>query len=392
MQIHIFNDEKFVDTTIQNFEKASPNDNIYLILVSNTNLPLSFVKSLDKVYVFNKIDYVEIENLLLSIHINALLVHFLSKDKIDLIRYLRKKMDVPPIVWFFWGADAFNFEKFESKLYQDKTKKYFIDDRLGFSKKLRKSLLLLLQNSGIYLKDFLRYRSNIKFITTIDYIVPVLYEDYVSLKSFYHLKGKYIDCNYLSIEQMIGDNIDEYVDGGDILVGNSATITNNHIEIIDALSKLDLQNRLVYIPLNYGVENYKNEIIEYGIKRLGKNFIPLTDFMPLQEYNNILKTCGIIIMNHNRQQAVGNIIATLWMGGKLIMNEESTVYTYLKRLGVKVYSTKEELLINKTEIFKRPEKSVIDDNRRILYNYWSNEVILGKISMLIQTLRDQNKN
>ena len=37
-----------------------------------------------------------------------------------------------------------------------------------------------------------------------------------------------------------------------ILIGNSATETNNHIEVLDLLSKFKNEDIKIYVPLSYG--------------------------------------------------------------------------------------------------------------------------------------------
>ena len=65
--------------------------------------------------------------------------------------------------------------------------------------------------------------------------------------------------------------------------------------------------------------------------------------MPLEKYNIIISQCSIVIMNHYRQQSVGNIVAMIWMGSRVYLDERNTFYHYLKRIGVVVFSIKNDL-------------------------------------------------
>lgn len=124
-------------------------------------------------------------------------------------------------------------------------------------------------------------------------------------------------------------------DAKNILLGNSSTPTNNHIEAIDRLAKLDLTGRKVIVPLAYGDLVYREFILKYGREKLGDNFVPLFEFMPHEEYCQLLSSCGVVIMNHLRQQGVGNILIALMSGAKVFLNN-TPVYQGLTRWGVAV--------------------------------------------------------
>ena len=72
-----------------------------------------------------------------------------------------------------------------------------------------------------------------------------------------------------------------------ILVGNSGDPTNNHADAYKYLSNLKLSDdhsMEVYSFLSYGDERGKNWAMQYGWEYLGKNFHPITDFMPISDF------------------------------------------------------------------------------------------------------------
>src|SRR5690606_8564482 len=123
----------------------------------------------------------------------------------------------------------------------------------------------------------------------------------------------------------------------------SAFYTNNHLEAFELLKNIDLGKKKIICPLSYGNRNYAKKIADKGKKRWKDNFVPLFKLMPLHEYNEYLRLCGIVIMNNYRQQAVGNILTMIWMGAKVFLNEETSLYKYLKRIGVFVFSISTDL-------------------------------------------------
>src|SRR5690606_7080247 len=93
----------------------------------------------------------------------------------------------------------------------------------------------------------------------------------------------------------------------------------------------------LYVPLSYGSEDYKNRIIKKGKELFGSRFKPLEDFIPYQEYITFLKNIDILILNHRRQQGMGNTIQALGMGKKVFLNSITPQYHLFKKLGIKVF-------------------------------------------------------
>jgi hypothetical protein len=191
----------------------------------------------------------------------------------------------------------------------------------GFKELLKRALPPIID----YLKDG---KGLIKALAKIDIIVPVVPGDVQLLKSLYPIKAEVFHVNYIT--PVFFKNSTE-VNGNNILLGNSATYTNNHIEVLDILKKLNLGSRKVVIPLNYGNDKYAKFIKNYAETVLPDMSMPIQEFLPFEEYSKIVQSCEIIIMNHVRQQGLGNIILALYRGATVYLREESTVYEYLKQ-------------------------------------------------------------
>jgi len=124
--------------------------------------------------------------------------------------------------------------------------------------------------------------------------------------------------------------------GPDVLLGNSASPTNNHLEALSLLrERLPPGGRLV-APLSYGKapRGYAQAVVEAGRDALGVRFEPLTEWLPIAAYNARIASCGWVIMNHRRQQAVGNICAALYRGATVYMRRDNPLYGFFTDLGV----------------------------------------------------------
>ncbi len=71
---------------------------------------------------------------------------------------------------------------------------------------------------------------------------------------------------------------------------------------------------------------YKQEIINIGDKLFSNQFYPIIELMEYNDYLSFLNSVDIAIFNHNRQQAVGNIILLLSMGKTIYLSEENNAY------------------------------------------------------------------
>jgi dTDP-N-acetylfucosamine:lipid II N-acetylfucosaminyltransferase len=128
----------------------------------------------------------------------------------------------------------------------------------------------------------------------------------------------------------------EAMAGPDVLLGNSASPTNNHLEALSLLrERLPPGGRLI-APLSYGKASrgYAQAVIEAGRAALGARFEPITGWLPIEAYNVRIARCGVVFMNHRRQQAVGNICAALYRGATVYMRRDNPLYGFFTDLGV----------------------------------------------------------
>lgn len=216
---------------------------------------------------------------------------------------------------------------------------------------------------------------------------PVLKEDYDLVRNTKTIPSlpNFMPWNYGSLqENLIKNFIGQRVTGNCILVGNSASLTNNHIEIFELLSQIKLLDSVkVITPLSYGDELYKNKIIEMGRTVLNTNFQPVADFMPIDEYITLIKQCGYVIMNHKRQQAVGNIIIMLYLGARVFLREDNPTYIMLKTEGA-ILSTVQELELCPKLLETPLTEEEILKNIEVLYKHWSKEAIDTKTKNLVE--------
>lgn len=123
------------------------------------------------------------------------------------------------------------------------------------------------------------------------------------------------------------------MEGPDVLLGNSATASNNHLEALDWLRSRASKGKLI-VPLSYGDAVYGRSIAALGRERFGERLDALTGWMALPDYNERIRHCGFVVMNHRRQQAVGNVASALYKGATVYLRRENPLFDFLAGLGI----------------------------------------------------------
>ena len=182
-------------------------------------------------------------------------------------------------------------------------------------------------------------------ISNLRWIVCAVKEDYNLACSIYsshadYLYGFYsmtIDFDYLDKIRPASCTSGQLK----IMVGNSATASNNHEGALSSLSRFSNDDIQVYCPLTYGDTEYANFIVKIGTSLFGNKFHPMYDSIPFNQYANFLASIDIGIMNHDRQQGLGNIFCLLYLGKKVYMRTNISSYSALTNRGVHLFDIEE---------------------------------------------------
>lgn len=122
-------------------------------------------------------------------------------------------------------------------------------------------------------------------IKNIGHLVTYIPGDVELARKWYGAKGEYHEClMYLSnvIDPNIIQAAQEEIEGHtgvNILVGNSADPSNNHIESLEKLLPYKEDEIRIFVPLSYGNQKHAKRVIKTGMAWFGDKFVPLTSFM-----------------------------------------------------------------------------------------------------------------
>lgn len=402
--IHVFHDEKFIDPAIKLIESVYPNRSRYFVLQSSKK-PYEFVKSskAESLLIRCEEDEVDFVNYININNIKVVFFHALCLRKQRLVNAIDKKIIK---VWFIWGADLYtNWPLLKRNIYDNETSRFLnrknnvkslIKDKIIFNNfsfwlflRFRDKKFLLLKKINNILEN--NYLSEFYIAAQqIDIVVPVVPNEYDLIKKI-NIKPILAPFNYICIEDVLGYKTEDTVlESKNILIGNSADPSNNHLSAFKKISKLKLEDRKIIVPLSYGgSKDYIEFILAKGKYYFGENFVPLIDFMPLHEYNQLVSSCGFIVFNHIRQQAVGNIIAMAYMGAKIFLNEKSPVFEYYQSLGVKVFGMKE---LNNVSLNSHLNFNQFVHNKHMLAKAYSRNAIQNKIKELFNIVIKESIN
>lgn len=182
-----------------------------------------------------------------------------------------------------------------------------------------------------------------KLVKKAPHILTLLPGDYEQLKALCNPQGTWHPVAIWdeSLKKISYDKPTKATTGGTvrILLGNSATKTNRHIEALEMLSRFSSQDIEIIAPLSYGDSNYAEAVTKKGQSIFGSKFKSVTKFMDEDEYRDFLRTIPIGVFHNDRQQGLGNIRVLLAQGAKVYLSQDGPMLKDLSEKGLTVFAT-----------------------------------------------------
>ncbi|UYN82564.1 MAG: TDP-N-acetylfucosamine:lipid II N-acetylfucosaminyltransferase [Microcella sp.] len=210
--------------------------------------------------------------------------------------------------------------------------------------------------------------------------VPTDFE--VFKRRFPQFRGRYHQLNYASVESTYGLPPAD-IAGDSILLGNSASPENNHLETLELLAAVKGEGRKILVPLSYGDARYGDDVEAGGRELLGERFVPIREFMTLADYSALVSQCSVVVMGHRRQQALGNVARAIWQGAHVYLDRRNPIGEYFRSKDLP-FSTLDELRRSGLPETRRSSAEVSHD-RLIASNIWGRHVVQSNIRTLIDS-------
>lgn len=339
MIIHIILDEKFTDGFVafinENFDS---NEHRFLILASQN--PMRYCKTSDS-------------------YKNVMVLHKNLKDMYELVyQCICADKVILHSLMIRYIPHLFGFRLFAKKTYVALWggEIYSEGKRKKISAYLKHRILSRVRGITCELEEDykltqIKYNTNVPFFPCMLYLSNVVDEDDFGEHKNKRAKEKPI-----------------------VMIGNSADPQNNHFEIIDNLAKRKINADFI-VPLSYGDKEYAGRVAEYARNRLNGYVRVLQNFMPIEEYLNLLRSVDIVVYAHRRQQALGNTFHMLAYGAKVYLNSETTTYAWMKRNNIMVFPSDnigDDFLELLTREEKKKNSDIISTNtsRKTLRKEW----------------------
>ena len=327
---HLSLDEKFIDCAIEQFSDLHDVESEFCVCAEGAKAKL--VKSPD-IKIFHTSE--QIVSYVNENHFDYAVLHSLCLSP----RILSKLQ--MPILWCSWGYDIYSDKKATKRkpivldLFKPLTRKALGPQQTTFKEKLKYLLLKIGYKSSLQ-------KHHDAFLKKISYLSVVLPEEFEMVKkNFKQLRFfpfRYVDKDNGALNHNILSPTKS------ILLGNSLDPTNNHIDILQSLENIKVHCK-VYIPISYpNVPGpYKKRLKEFAEHLQYVTPIFLEEFIPREQYFDIINECSIAIFGHIRQQAVGNILHMFCEGRKIFLYKDSIAYKHFYNAGAKIFSIENDL-------------------------------------------------
>lgn len=378
--IHIILDEKFIDCAIDQFNNIEYLNNRYIYFRPSKKIKLKHIKNESLIEFLPTKKQLKI--LLCESKYDILILHSLTLNS-SILLHIPKKIKV---VWLSWGWDIYTDTSFSClsnlpiklSLYKPITRKYLNHD-------IRITINRLLRNLYFFYRRKIIYR---KMIQRIDFCSTVLPNEEKLLHQCKYYKAQYFYFRYGSSKSEIKypHDLSSKFKGNKILFGNSSTLENNHLDIIEKLDQINLNKREIIVPLSYGDEIYKKHLLS-KIRFSIQKYTPLLTFIPPEKYKEFICSCSHVIMGHIRQQGIGNIFLSIGNGCKVFLYKDSIAYQYLKSMGYYIYSIDDDL--NEKELSTNLTDDEIIHNRILASERTSLTKMKEKLELSLKKIIEQ---
>lgn len=359
--LHIFDDEIISRSTIELLSKLNYQQTFCVI----SNTP---EKWMDLSLNSSELILIPISEHLqehLAVEIQKCDIVFLQAFSLDKAKaILSKKFNDKVFIWALWGYALYNIVH-------------------HFDKTTDASITTKVKEKGIVskLKDIYTFRFIYKrAVKKLDICLFLLESDYQMLSGVINNKAEWMTACYQTRNNLFNGKEPTKINGNSILIGNSSTPSNRHNLIFDHLKNTDLQGREVIVPLSYGDDSTRKEVLAIGKELFDENFHPIVDFVPLEQYMQQLQGCSHVIMGHKRQQAFGSILMMLIAGSKVFLSNESPFLEWFRNLGVTIFELEKDI---SSEIQAALPETDQRRNKTILMDYLSEKNVLERLDKVM---------
>jgi dTDP-N-acetylfucosamine:lipid II N-acetylfucosaminyltransferase len=390
MNYHIMVDTIFTDGFIDDAEKVSEkNKNRYFVRgVKKSSVYVNHFKAEWIKDIWSRSFRAILSNITIQ---DKIIIHWYDLNIGKLILTINKNI---PLYVVFWGGEFYEdpFPYHINRIHDKITLQFIRRTFLSTVKwpkhpvRILKKLWWILDNNRVVAKEFEVKKQTIH---RIDYLLldsNLFSGDYEKIKDLYGVD--HINCLPFVYDQNFDKARKQRIiklknKETTVLIGNSATESNNHVDCLDMLKKFNNEQLKLILPLSYGTKKYSAFVQKFCNTEFPNKCEFLNSFMGREEYINKLNEVDIAIMFHNRSQAFGNCITLLTLGKKLYLKNNNPFWQLFNKIGVLIFdaSTIKDIAF---EEFKKPlSEDQIQSNIQNISNLFSDKNRLEYLSKIL---------
>ena len=333
--LHLCFDGNFISDSYFVFEQYYPNSNLFLIDKELDKCKLIKCKENFTYVDFENIDYRIIDDMCRTKNVDRLVLHGMSSTYVGLIKYLSINKSLK-IYWLFWGYELY--------ISLAQMGKYSLIDGYSIFSPIS---YIVPGRYNVFLRRCLGkkvfYEYFQEMLPYVDYFCFWNYEDYELLKQNFNVDIQYKFFAYnagckLGFDELYERNL-ELSERRSILINHQASLTGNHLTVMNRINAIDCNNQYKKIcPLSYGSKYIRKIVLKKGTDIFLDKFFPVLDYMPRDEYFDLITSVGVAFIGAKRQEASGNIINLLGNGVKVFLREDNNLLRYYRDKGFIVFS------------------------------------------------------
>ena len=368
--LHITFDNILFDMVYPDFEKMEDYENRYLLGSLKCNQEIKYIKNTQKLIRFESLE--EWGKIVSDPQVDIIYFHGLWEYYLKAIDFIGQDVIV---MWWCYGMEiyenCFGYPPLLNlRLYKPRTF-HFLQSQ--GTKRSRINRHLLYYHPGLYV--FMRRFYNIisrkskdklkAMLSRIDFASTPLESELVELKK----RHSFIKAKPFRLwGAFIKEPIETHEKTGYILLEHSASVSNNHLDIIASIKdkRLDLHGRDIYIPLSYGIDTLAKRVKGEATFE-GAHTHCLSETLPLSEYKELISGCTHAIFGMIRQSGLGNIYLCFKKGIKMFFFKDSILYKQFILDGYHVFSIEDDL--NDNSIREPLSKKQALSNYNLFYSH-----------------------
>jgi dTDP-N-acetylfucosamine:lipid II N-acetylfucosaminyltransferase len=341
MNLHILADSKFSNTFNKNLDECGLLSKNKLVIRSNNHT----LKYVDRGLPFAKLYSKEFDAIVgdtkdyksVSIHqFSPLMYRWVAQRSFNQLN------------WMIWGADLYNLPFINHDFYEAVT--------LNYTRRQWRSsevlYLLKLFATNMFWKNN-AYAKVTNVMTWMKTEFDFAGDQIGSLRAdhkffFYENQIPYKQLDSIASQMQENKPIR-------IVIGNSGTASNNHIDAVRQIDANGLEADL-FIPISYGDVNYIRFLRKnLSFYKRGKIEF-LSSFMAFEEYIKFLASVDGLVMNNVRPQGYGNILMMMYLGKPVFLNERNISLSDLTDAGLQFFFLKNIAGIGKLQRIENRDK------------------------------------